>query len=53
MKRRSVPKTNKKYFIFGLLLALFLSLYYLSIQKRLHFSDSSNPDISIIHTQNI
>lgn len=34
MKRRSVPKTNKKYFIFGLLLALFLSLYYLSIQKK-------------------
>ena len=34
MKRRAVPKTNKKFVVIGLLLALFLSLYYLSLQKK-------------------
>jgi len=34
MKRRIAPKSNKKYVIIGLLLALFLSLYYLSLQKK-------------------
>ena len=34
MKRRGVPKTNKKIVVIGLLLALFLSLYYLSLQKK-------------------
>ena len=34
MKKRIAPKPNKKYVIIGLLLALFLSLYYLSLQKK-------------------
>jgi len=34
MKRRAAPKTNKKFVVIGLLLALFLSLYYLSLQKK-------------------
>src|SRR6056300_704863 len=34
MKRRGAPKTNKKFVVIGLLLELFLSLYYLSLQKK-------------------
>ena len=34
MKRRGAPRTNKKFVVIGLLLALFLSLYYLSLQKK-------------------
>ena len=34
MKRKPVIKTNKKYLVIGLLAALLLSLYYLSLQKK-------------------
>ena len=34
MKRKAVVKPNKKYLVIGLLAALFLSLYYLSLQKK-------------------
>ena len=34
MKRKAVIKPNKKYLVIGLLAALFLSLYYLSLQKK-------------------
>ena len=34
MKRRTLPKSNKKYVVLGLLAVLFVSLYYLSFQKK-------------------
>ena len=34
MKRRTLPKSNKKYVVIGLLAVLFLSLFFLSFQKK-------------------
>lgn len=34
MKRRTLPKSNKKYVVLGLLAVLFLSLFFLSFQKK-------------------